>query len=94
MSHGEGNIEDFYIKKVPILGSLMKWMKSNDMDYTSIITVLSLSLLIISLAVFGVSAGSVISVFFCSDTDLVAAGIIFSFLQQMDGYGRSQFLSQ
>lgn len=55
--------EEFYTKKVPIFGAIIGWMAKNDMDYGPLAAVTSLSLLLISLSVFGVSGGQVLSVF-------------------------------
>lgn len=56
--------EDFFKENVPVLGGILKWMSGADMDYGPFAAILSFSLLLLSLAVFGVSTGQVLSVFF------------------------------
>lgn len=56
--------EDFYKEKVPILGTLIAWMKDADMDYGPFVAVLSLSLFLLGLFLFGVSGGQVLALFF------------------------------
>ncbi|MEX0913180.1 MAG: hypothetical protein WDZ56_01475, partial [Candidatus Paceibacterota bacterium] len=51
-------------KKVPVIGSLLKWMSSNDMDYGPLVAAIGFLLLAVSLIIFGVSLGQVLSVFF------------------------------
>lgn len=60
-----GNYEDKASKKkVPVLGSILKWMGGNDMDYGLIVAGIAFFLIVLGLVIFGVSAGQVFSVFF------------------------------
>jgi len=89
------DIEDFYIKKVPILGFIIGWMKSNDMDYAGFVTLIAFSLLLISLLVFGVSTGNVLSIFFALTPIWLPLMLFFLFYNKwMDMVGRSFYLSQ
>ncbi len=54
----------FYKENVPVLGGIMNWMAGNDMDYGPVATGVSVSLLFISLWVFGVSGGQILSFLF------------------------------
>jgi Mor family transcriptional regulator len=93
--HGGGNVEEFYIEKVPVLGTLIKWMKSNDMDYAPMIAAVSFSLLVLSLTVFGVSFGQVLSVFFALTPVWLPIMLFFLFFSKwMDMVGRAFYLSQ
>ncbi len=93
MSHDGGDIEEFYIKRVPILGFILKWMKSNDMDYGGFVTILAVCLILISLFVFGVSAGNVLSVFFAVTPLWLPPMLFFLFYNKwMDMVGRSFYL--
>ncbi len=56
--------EDFYKKKVPILGSLIAWMSGNDMDYGPLVAAVGFGLLVVGLFVLGISSGEVFSFFF------------------------------
>lgn len=56
--------EEFYKKKVPILGPILKWMGSNGMDYGPLVTILGFILIGISFFMLAVSPGQVFSVFF------------------------------
>lgn len=55
--------EAFYIEKVPVFGGLISWMKSGDMDYGPLAALISLTLFFIGLFVFGITAGSIFSIF-------------------------------
>lgn len=54
---------EFY-EKLPFIGGLIKWMEASDMDYGPLAATVSFSLLLLSLFVFGVSGGQIISIFF------------------------------
>lgn len=88
------NVEEYYMAKVPVIGFIIKWMKGNDMDYGGFIALLSISLLIISLAIFGVRIGNVVSVFFAL-TPLWLPVMLFFLLYKkwMDMVGKSFYLN-
>lgn len=57
------NIEEFFFKKIPVLGSILKWMNGNDMDYGPVAFGLATTLLFATILIFDISAGNILSVF-------------------------------
>lgn len=51
-------------RKIPILGPIIGWMDGNDIDYGPFVAIISLSLLLLGLFLFGVSVGQVLSLMF------------------------------
>lgn len=56
--------KEFYEEHIPGAKSTFKWINDQDMDVGPMLAVIALSLFLIGLLVFGVSAGEVFSVFF------------------------------
>ncbi len=84
-----------YYKKLPVVGGLIKWMEDNDMDYGPLVAGVSLSILLISLFVFGVSGGQVLSIFIALlPVWLPIILFIIFFNKWMDMVGAKYYLNQ
>lgn len=82
-------------KKVPILGHIWSWMGGNDMDYGPLAAGVASGLLLLSLFVFGVSLGQVLSVFFALTPVWLPILLFYLFFQKwMEMVGSAFALAQ
>ena len=87
--------EDFYQQKVPIAGPLIRWIKENNFDYGPLAALISFSLFILGLAVFGVSGGQIFSLFLVlTPVWLPLILFLFFFRKWMDMVGNLYYLHQ
>lgn len=87
--------KEFYEDHVPGVGATIKWMGGQDLDYGPIAAMISFSLLVIGLAVFGVSAGQILSVFFALTPIWLPALLFYIFFNKwMDMVGAAFSLNQ
>lgn len=85
---------EFY-EELPIVGGILKWMVDSDIDYGPLVASISLSLLLLSLFVFGVSGGQVLSIFFAiMPLWLPIILFILFFHKWMDMVGAKFYLNQ
>jgi len=90
-----GTTEDFYKKKVPILGGFIGWLGENNFDYGPLAAIISFTLFILGLFVFGVSGGSVLSIFFAlTPVWLPIILFLLFFHKWMDMVGTKFYLNQ
>ncbi len=87
--------EKFFKENVPVLGHIISWMSSNDMDYGPLAAGVGLLLLVLSLLVLGVSLGQILSIFFALTPVWLPIVLFFLFYEKwMEMVGTAFALSQ
>lgn len=87
--------KEFYENHVPGAKATLKWVADQDFDYGPALALISFSLLVIGLFVFGVSTGQVLSVFFALTPIWLPAILFYIFFNKwMDMVGAAFSLKQ